>query len=152
ESFEKYEQELKVPYYLVFYPDNQELTLYRHTGRKYRATPPNEHGRHAIPELDLEVGLMDGWVRFWYQGELLPLPAELQRDLDETRRQLLEEKRRAEQEKQRAEQEKQRAEQEKQRAEQEKQRADAAAQQRDEFQQRLEEEHRALQALQEELE
>ncbi len=33
ESFLKYERELKVPYYLVFYPDEQELTLNRHNKR-----------------------------------------------------------------------------------------------------------------------
>jgi len=109
QSFDKYERELKVPYYLVFYPDNQDLTLFKHNGRKYRSTPPNEEGRYPLPDLDLEMALLDGWVRFWYKGELLPLPADLQRDLNETRRQLQEEKQRAEQEKQRAEQEKQRA-------------------------------------------
>src|SRR5262249_5322175 len=32
DSFDKYERELKVPYYLLFYPDNQELTLFHHGG------------------------------------------------------------------------------------------------------------------------
>jgi Uma2 family endonuclease len=94
-SFEKYERELKVPYYLVYYPEAGELTLYRHNRRKYGAVKPNKHGRYAIPELDLELGLSDGWVRFWHRGELLPLPADLQRDLDAARRQAEEEKRRA---------------------------------------------------------
>ncbi len=31
DSFDKYERDLKVPYYLTFYPDNQELTLYNCT-------------------------------------------------------------------------------------------------------------------------
>jgi hypothetical protein len=88
ESFQKYERELKVPYYLLFYPDNQELTLFRHTGRKYRTVTPNEHGRYPIPELHMEVGLLDGWVRFWYKGELLPLPADLLRQLEAMRQQL----------------------------------------------------------------
>jgi hypothetical protein len=88
DSYRKYERELKVPYYLVFYPDAQELTLFRHTGRRYVAVLPNAAGRLAIPELDLQVALLDGWVRFWLEGELLPLPAELQRDLLATRRQL----------------------------------------------------------------
>lgn len=87
DSFEKYER-LKVPYYLIFYPDTQDLTLFHHQGEKYVSKKPNRRGRLAIPELDVEVGLFDGWVRYWYQGELLPLPADLQRDLDETRRQL----------------------------------------------------------------
>ena len=88
ESFQKYERELKVPYLLLFYPDIQDLTLYRHGGRKYSSVKPNAAGRHAIPELDLEVCLLDGWVRFWYKGELLPLPGDLQRELTETRREL----------------------------------------------------------------
>jgi hypothetical protein len=50
--------------------------------------PPNEQGRHAVEPLDVEVALLDDWVRFWYKGELLPLPAELQRDVDQMRRQL----------------------------------------------------------------
>ena len=94
DSFEKYER-LKVTYYLVFYPDSQDLTLFHHQGEKYVSKKPNRRGRLAIPELDMEVGLLDGWVRYWFKGELLPLPADLQRDLDETRRQLAEATRRA---------------------------------------------------------
>jgi Uma2 family endonuclease len=85
ESFDKYEKELRVPYYLVFYPDDQELTLYRLRGKRYISVKPNKRGRYPIPPLDLEVALLDGWVRFWYQGELLPLPGDLQRDLDAAR-------------------------------------------------------------------
>jgi Uma2 family endonuclease len=88
ESFQKYERELKVPYYLVFYPDNQELTLFHLKGRKYVSVKPNAANRFAIPELDLEVALHDGWARFWHKGHLLPLPAEMQRELDDARRQL----------------------------------------------------------------
>jgi len=90
ESFEKYERQLKVPYYLVFYPDAGELTLYRHNGRKYVSVKPNAQERYAIPELEIELGLVDGWVRYWRQGELLPLPADLQKSLDETRQRLVE--------------------------------------------------------------
>jgi Uma2 family endonuclease len=109
DSFDKYEQELEVPYYVVFYPDNQELTLYRHTGKKYVTVKPNKHERYAIPQLELEVGLLDGWVRYWYRGELLPLPADLQRALNEARRRADDEKRRADDEKRRADDEKRRA-------------------------------------------
>ncbi|HEY7426711.1 MAG TPA: Uma2 family endonuclease [Gemmataceae bacterium] len=107
-SFDKYERELKVPYYLMFYPDNQELTLYHLRGRKYVSVKPNEHGRYAVPELEMEIALLDGWVRFWHQGALLPLPAELQ---------------------QRAERAEQRAEMAEQRAETAEQRAETAEQQ-----------------------
>ena len=96
DNMQKYERELKVPYYLLFYPDNRELTLFRLSSRKYRTVTANAQGRHAIERLDVEVALLDDWVRFWYKGELLPLPADLQRDLDETRQQLRRMTRRAE--------------------------------------------------------
>ncbi len=109
DNLRKYEQELRVPYYLIFYPETHDLTLYRHNGEKYVSVQPNEHGRYAIPELEIEVALLDGWVRFWYQGELLPLPDELQRGLEEARHQAREEKQRAGQAEQRAGQAEQRA-------------------------------------------
>jgi Uma2 family endonuclease len=114
ESFRKYERELKVPYYLLFYPDNQDLTLFRLRKGRYASTRPSEQGRYPVPELDLEVALLDGWVRFWYQGKLLPLPAELQGELDEARRQLAAEKRRADEEARRADRLRQEIDQERQ--------------------------------------
>jgi Uma2 family endonuclease len=84
----KYEKQLKVPFSLIFYPENQELTLFRHTGRKYATVRPNEHGRYAVAPLEIEVALLDGWVRFWFRGELLPLPAEMHHALQETREEL----------------------------------------------------------------
>jgi Uma2 family endonuclease len=140
DSFLKYQDDLKVPYYLTFQPEAQDLRLHRHNGFRYERVAPNASGRLVIPELDLEIALLNGWVRFWYQGELLPLPADLQeqvdhlseeldkleRELDKEKTRSHRQKQRAQREKQRAEQEKQRAEQEKQRAEQEKQRAEMA--------------------------
>ncbi len=79
ESFDKYEKDLKVPYYLMFYPDNQELSLFRHNKRKYVSVKPDAQGRHVIPELEMELALLDGWVRYWFHGKLLPLPAQLMR-------------------------------------------------------------------------
>lgn len=102
DSFRKYERDLKVPYYLVFHPDDQELKLYRHNKQKYVKVRPNSSGRLAIAKLDLEVALLDGWVRYWHEGKLLPLPAEMQRELDQARRRAAEEKRRADDEKKRA--------------------------------------------------
>ncbi len=86
----KYERELKVPYYLLFDPRRQQVTLFRHNKRKFVAVKPNEQGRLAMTEIDLEICLLAGWVRYWYQGELLPLPADLQRDLDQARQKLAE--------------------------------------------------------------
>lgn len=84
----KYEKELKVPYYLAFYPDADELTLFRLKDGRYVAVPPDGAGRRAIPELELEVALLDGWVRYWFRGELLPLPGDLLRQLNATRDEL----------------------------------------------------------------
>src|SRR5262249_32517157 len=88
DSYEKYEKDLKVPYYLLFYPDNEEVTVFRLGEKGYVTVTPNTAGRLAVPELELEAALLDGWVRFWFRGELLPLPAELKNQLDGTRAQL----------------------------------------------------------------
>jgi hypothetical protein len=84
-NLRKYERELSVPYYLLFYPDNEELTLFRLAGGRYEAVRPIGTGRLPIAELELEVALHDGWVRYWFRGELLPLPAELADQRDEER-------------------------------------------------------------------
>jgi len=94
-SFDQYERELKVPYYLVFYPEAEDLTLYHLKGKKYVTVKPSKHGRYQIRSLEIEVKIQDGWVRFWYQGRLLPLPAELQPDLDAANRRANEADRRA---------------------------------------------------------
>jgi Uma2 family endonuclease len=78
----RYERHLKVPYYLLFDTDKQVLILWRHNGKRYVTVKPNGHGRLEIEELDLEMAIHDGWVRFWFKGKLLPLPADLQRELD----------------------------------------------------------------------
>jgi hypothetical protein len=116
DSFNKYERDLEVPYYLIFYPDNQELTLYYHNGRKYVSVKPDERERYAIPELEMEVALLDGWVRYWFRGELLSLPEDLQFALDETRHESEERLRRANRERRRGNREKRRADEQQRRA------------------------------------
>jgi Uma2 family endonuclease len=141
ESFPKYERELKVPYLLLFYPDNQEMTLYHHSGKKYVSVKPNENGRYPIPKLDIEIALLDGWVRYWYKGKLLPLPAELLRELDEVRRQLVQAKRLASREKRRADEEARRAQELHQRADNEARRAQELHQRADNEARRAQELH-----------
>jgi Uma2 family endonuclease len=85
DNMQHYEKHLKVPYYLLFRPDEQELILYRHTGKTYEAVKPNEHGRLEVAQLEIEAALREGWVRFWFRGELLPLPGELLHERDEAR-------------------------------------------------------------------
>ena len=41
---------------------------------------PNKAGRLAVPELETEAAILDGWVRFWFHGELVPLPGDLVRE------------------------------------------------------------------------
>jgi hypothetical protein len=88
DNMRKYEHEMQVPYYMLFVPDEQELTLYHHREGRYISVQPDESGRYAIPELELAVGLLDGWVRYWFRGELLPLPADLLRSLEDTQEKL----------------------------------------------------------------
>lgn len=78
DSYRKYEQELLVPYYLVFHPEKQNLRLYRHTGTGYELVHADVDGRFPIRELEMQVAIQDGWVRYWYRGRLIPLPKELQ--------------------------------------------------------------------------
>src|SRR5438034_581066 len=40
DSFHKYERELKVPYCLLFHPEDQDLRLYRHDGKRYVRMEP----------------------------------------------------------------------------------------------------------------
>lgn len=95
DNMRRYEQDLRVPYYLMFEPEKQLLNLFRLTTRKkYRSVRPNRHDRQAIPELELEVAVLDGWARYWFRGKLLPLPAELAKDLEDAKKRL----RKAEQE------------------------------------------------------
>jgi Uma2 family endonuclease len=135
DNFDKYEKDLKVPYFLMFYPDDQELTLYHHTGKKYVSVKPNRRGRLEIPELELEIALLDGWVRYWYRGELLPLPGEMQREMDKAREVAIEANRLAVAERQRADAEKRRA--------------DEQTQQAAQYQRQLEEIEKELQQLRE---
>jgi hypothetical protein len=84
-DFRRYEADLKIAYALVCYPEQRKMALHRHSGKNYVAVAANSVGRYAIPELDLEMGMLDGWARFWYRGDRLLLPHELQQELDEIR-------------------------------------------------------------------
>ncbi len=89
ENYRKYEFELKVPYYLLFYPQNLALNVYRMEGNRYVAVKPNAEGRLAVPELEMDVAVLENWVRYWFRGKLIPLPAELLNQLTLTQNQLL---------------------------------------------------------------
>jgi Uma2 family endonuclease len=82
---EKYEKELKAPYYLLFDPEPVELILYQMVGGRYQPVRPNAAGRFPIPEMELEVALHEDWVRYWFRGRLVPLTPDLKVELDSTR-------------------------------------------------------------------
>jgi len=104
-----YEQMIRAPYYAIFVPDTQELSVHHLVGGTYQRQEPNDRGRYFIPPLGVELGLWTGpfqnntgtWLR-WFTVDGRPLPT-----ADERARM---ERDRAEQERQRAEQERQRAE------------------------------------------
>jgi Uma2 family endonuclease len=85
DSYDKYERELRVPYYLLFYPDNHEITLYHRGRSRYSSIRPNAQGRYAVPEMEMEVGVHEEWLRVWFRGELMPTPTELQQSVDTER-------------------------------------------------------------------
>jgi hypothetical protein len=82
---ERYQDGLNVPYYLVFFPGEERLDLFRLQAGEYRPVPPDQAGRVDIPELELAAGVLDGWMRFWHRGELLPLPVEWEQRWDAAR-------------------------------------------------------------------
>ena len=97
ENFEKYEQELKVPYYVLFHPEKQDLQIYQHNGVEYERVAANQEGRYPVARLELEIGVLDGWMRFWHRGELLELPHDLVLQVRELKQSLQESKQQLEQ-------------------------------------------------------
>ncbi len=89
DNMRRYERDLKLPYYLLFEPEKKQAILFKLSAskRKYVSVKPNENDRLAIPELELEIGLIDDWVRFWFRGKLVGLPVEREKALEEQTRQ-----------------------------------------------------------------
>ncbi len=85
ESYRKYERELKVPFYLVFNADAEELHVFRSVKGRFQSVELNEAGRCEIPDLELEAALLDGWVRFWFRGKLVPPTGDLVDQVEEER-------------------------------------------------------------------
>jgi Uma2 family endonuclease len=155
-KFWVYEQAIRAPYYGIFDPEAESLEVYALYAGTYQLLKPNEHGRHFIGPLGLELGLWRGhyytdanpWLRWWnaHSGALLLIgheeaavndqQARVERQRAEAAQQRAEaseqraavNERRLEEERHRAEEEQQRAEAERQRAEAERQRAEAERQ------------------------
>lgn len=86
ENYELCERKLEIRYYLRFDFNASTLELFKLDGGKYSTILPNAFGRYAIPELELEVALLDKWVRYWFRGELVPLPGDLLKERDAERK------------------------------------------------------------------
>jgi hypothetical protein len=83
-----FERDLCIPYYLRVYPHDAKLTLFHLVDGRYCPVESNKAGRYAIPELELEAGLLEGWVRYWFRGEFVPLPGDLLRQVTAARSEL----------------------------------------------------------------
>ncbi|PIG95140.1 hypothetical protein CSQ79_01330 [Gloeocapsopsis sp. IPPAS B-1203] len=94
-----YQEVWRVPEYYWFHPDTLEFAGFRLVGGGYEVIAPTDSGNLPSEQLGLELGIHEQQLRwFTAQGDLIPLPEEVERQ-------------RAEQERQRAEQAQQRLEQ-----------------------------------------
>jgi Uma2 family endonuclease len=84
-----YEQVIRVPYYVIFEPEEGRLEVYHLEGQPdalaYRPAIPNAEGLYWIPEFQLFLGVWHGkhelytchWLRWWdAEGQPLPWPEE----------------------------------------------------------------------------
>jgi Uma2 family endonuclease len=88
DNMRRYEQDLRVPYYLLFEPEKKQLLLFKLPvrGKKYVTVEPNRADRLSVPELELEIGWLGDWARFWFRGTLVSLPEDLMERLDQVER------------------------------------------------------------------
>lgn len=97
-KFWVYEQMVRAPYYAIFVPDTQELSVHHLVDGHYQRQEPNEQGRYPMPPLGVALGLWTGqfqnntgtWLR-WFDAQGRPLPtgderAELERERAELER------------------------------------------------------------------
>lgn len=84
----RYEHDLEIPYFLLFSPDFNRLDLLHLVNGAYQNVSANASGLRSIPELELDVALLDSWVRFWFRGKLLPLTGELVQEVEAMRGEL----------------------------------------------------------------
>ncbi len=78
----RYER-LKIGHYLIFDPVAKTVHLFKRSRvrKAYLPVKPKRSGRYPVPPLELEMGVYDDWLRYWFRGRLLPLPGELDEQL-----------------------------------------------------------------------
>jgi Uma2 family endonuclease len=127
-----YEKVLHVPYYGIFDPFKETVTLLRFLGGRYEPMAADDDGLVLIEPLGVKAGVWHGtyagmetcWLRFFaLDGTMLP---SLEDTAEYERQQAMEANKRADGADARAKVERQRAKAERQRAEAERQRADGA--------------------------
>jgi Uma2 family endonuclease len=96
-----YQDDLGVQEYFLYDPRGEwlpeQLRGYALEGDEYRRIEPGPNGRLPSRQLGLELGLLDGHLRYWLPGaeRPLPVPAELAQRADEERQRADEERQRA---------------------------------------------------------
>ncbi len=75
-----YEQMVRARYYVIYLMEQTQPEVYQRINERYTLQAPEPSGRYVIPELDVELGVWQGfyrnikrpWLRWWRrQGELL---------------------------------------------------------------------------------
>jgi Uma2 family endonuclease len=129
-KFWVYEQIIQPTYYVIYDPDQEELSVFELVHGQFQPLSPTDAGRFRITPMEIDFGIWQGeylgapasWLRAWdWKGKLILTAEEL---LEIEKQSAEQERTRAEQERTRAEQERTRAEQERTRAEQERTRAE----------------------------
>jgi hypothetical protein len=61
----------------MYHPERRDLRMFHHEDGRYIQMEADDRGRIGVPELGLEIGMKEGWLRFWHEGNLLNIPSEL---------------------------------------------------------------------------
>ncbi|NJM47567.1 MAG: Uma2 family endonuclease [Alkalinema sp. RU_4_3] len=84
-----YQNIWRLPEYYWFDPESLEFEGFRLSNGKYKAIVPNAEGRLRSVELDLELGIHDRQLRwFAIDGQMIPLPEEIERQAKEQAEQM----------------------------------------------------------------
>jgi Uma2 family endonuclease len=91
-----YQNIWRLPEYYWFDPESLEFEGFRLSDGKYEAIVPDAQGRLRSIELDLELGIQDRQLRwFAVDGQMIPLPEEIERQAKEQAEQMATQERQA---------------------------------------------------------
>lgn len=83
-KFWVYEQGIRAPYYIIHSFESDEPEVFGLVRSRYKKIAANKHGRYPIPEMGVQLGVLEGphldyttnWLRFWDGDGNLLLHAE----------------------------------------------------------------------------